>query len=197
MSAKTSYPEPPPGYQPALKFEYPKLKLQLLAVALIIVITPLLVLLTWFLQGRPGRFPLLIQGGLGDLTIVLLTIVATVFVHELIHGLAYQLLGYKVSYGVSLQLMAAYAGAFGQWQQRHHNILVALAPLLLLTLFLVPLLSSSQPGLVLIAFTALLFNTGGAVGDLYLVWRLLRWPAASLLYDVNTSTMLVFLPVSD
>jgi hypothetical protein len=166
-------------------------------VALIIVITPFLVLLTWFLQGRPGRFPLLIQGGLGDLTIVLLTVVATVFVHEWIHGLAYQLLGYKVSYGVSLQLMAAYAGAFGQWQQRRHNILVALAPLLLLTLFLVPLLSSSQPSLVLIAFTALLFNTGGAVGDLYLVWRLLRWPAASLLYDVNTSIMLVFLPVAD
>jgi hypothetical protein len=197
MTSKNSYPEPLPGYQPALKFEYPKLKLQLLAMVLIIVITPCLVVLTWLLQGKPGQFPLPIQPTFGDLMAVLATIIITVLVHELIHGLVYQLLGYKVTYGVSLQLMAAYAGAFGQWQQRHDNILVALAPLLLLTLLLIPLLGSSQPSLVLIAFTALLFNTGGAVGDLYLVWRLLRWPAASLLYDVNTSTMLVFLPVAD
>jgi hypothetical protein len=193
----TRYPDPLPGYRPALKFEYPKLKLQLMSVVLILVITPGLVILTWLLQGRPGRFPLPLQGNFGDLITVLVTIVVTVLIHELIHGLVYQLLGYKVSYGVSLQLMAAYAGAFGQWQQRRHNILVALAPLVLLTLLLVPLLSASQPKLVLIAFTALLFNTGGAVGDLYLVWRLLRWPAASLLYDVNISTMLVFLPVSE
>jgi hypothetical protein len=197
MTSKTNYPEPPPGYQPALKFEYPKLNLQLLAGGLIIVITPCLVVLTWLLQGRPGQFPLPIQPTFGDLMIVLATIIITILVHELIHGLVYQLLGYKVSYGVSLQLMAAYAGAFGQWQQRRHNILVALAPLVLLPLLLIPLLSVSQPTLVLIAFTALLFNTGGAVGDLYLVWRLLHWPATSLLYDVNTSTMLVFLPVTD
>ena len=196
-SCKTNYPDPPPGYQPALRFEYPKLQLQLAAVALIIIITPLLVVLTWLLQGRPGQFPLPIQPTFGDLMVVLATIMVTVLVHELIHGLVYQLLGYKVSYGVSLQLMAAYAGAFGQWQQRRHNILVALAPLVLLTLLLIPLLSVSQPTLVFIAFTALLFNIGGAVGDLYLVWRLLRWPATSLLYDVNTSTMLVFLPVSE
>jgi hypothetical protein len=197
MSVKTSYPEPLPGYQPALRFEYPKLQLQLVAIALIIVIAPLLVVLTWLLQGKPGQFPLPIQPTLGDLMTVLGTIIVIVLVHELIHGLVYQWLGYKVSYGVSLHLMAAYAGAFGQWQQRRHNILVALAPLLLLTLLLIPLLSASQPKLVLFAFTALLFNTGGAVGDLYLVWRLLRWPAASLLYDVNTSTMLVFLPVRE
>jgi hypothetical protein len=197
MTGEITYPDPPPGYQPALKFEYPKLKLQLIAVALIVDITPFLVFLTWLLQGKPGQFPLQIQGGLWDFMVVLLTIVATVVVHEWIHGLVYQLLGYKVSYGVSLRLMAAYAGAFGQWQQRRHNILVALAPLLFLTILLVPFLGSSQPGLVLIAFTALLFNTGGAVGDLYLVWRLLRWPAASILYDVNTTTMLVFLPGRD
>src|SRR5688572_10962999 len=100
----TSYPDPLPGYQPALKFEYPKLKLQLLAVALILVITPGLVILTWLLQGRPGRFPLPLQGDFGDLITVLGTIVVTVLVHELIHGLVYQWLGYKVSYGVSLQL---------------------------------------------------------------------------------------------
>src|SRR5262245_13659725 len=125
----THYPEPLPGYQPALRFEYPKLQLQLASVALIIIITPLLVVLTWLLQGKPGQFPLPIQPTFGDLMVVLATIIVTVLIHELIHGLVYQSLGYKVTYGVSLHLLAAYAGAFGQWQQRHHNILVALAPL--------------------------------------------------------------------
>src|SRR5262245_37557997 len=103
----TNYPEPLPGYQPALRFEYPKIQLQLAAIVFIIIITPLLVVLTCLLQGKPGQFPLPIQPTFGDLMTVLATIIVTILIHELIHGLVYQLLGYKVSYGVSLQLLAA------------------------------------------------------------------------------------------
>lgn len=194
MTNQIVYPTPLPGYQPAIRFEYPRLRLQLLAIGLIIGVTPVLLLITWLLQGRPGALPLAVSSGLWDLSLVLVTIIVTVIVHEGIHGLVYQLFGYKVSYGASLHLFAAYAGAFGQWQRRNHNIFVALAPLVLLTLFLIPGLSFAQPVVVLITFTALLFNIGGAVGDIYLAWYLWRLPRTTLLYDVDVSTMLIFLP---
>jgi Putative zincin peptidase len=188
-------PPPPTGYRPATHFRYPKLVLQVAAVVVLLITTPLLLMLTGFLQGGAGGIAFVANPR--DLGLAVLTVCITVVVHELIHGLAYQLFGYHVTYGASLQLMAAYAGAFGQWQRRDHNIVVALAPLLVLTALLLPLLASSSPTLVLVGFTALLFNTGGAVGDLYLAGRLLRLPRAALLYDVDPQTMLIFLPAEN
>ena len=187
----TSTPAPPQGYKPALPFEYPRLGLQVMAISLVIITLPLLFWLTWVLQGQTPVF----RFGLLELVIVLLTIATTVVLHELIHGLTYSLLGYKVSYGANLRLMAAYAAAFGQWQARGHNVIVALAPLLGLNGLFILLLTIPQPTLTLIAFSALLFNTSGAVGDLYLVWRLWRTPARTLLYDIDVKTMLIYEPV--
>jgi Putative zincin peptidase len=192
QTTSSPLPSPPPGYLPAAHFRYPKLALQVAAIVVLLVTTPLLLILTGFLHGWSGG--LTFVADLSDLGLVVLTILITVVVHELIHGLVYQLFGYRVTYGASLQLMAAYAGAFGQWQRRDHNIVVGLAPLLVLSVLLIPLLASSSPALVLVGFTALLFNTSGAVGDLYLAWRLLRLPRATLLYDVDPQTMLIFLP---
>ena len=45
-----------------------------------------------------------------------------------------------------------------------------------------------------VAVTALMMNTAGAVGDMYLAWRLLRMPRATLLYDKDVKTMLVYRP---
>lgn len=183
-------PTPPTGYQPAIHFEYPRLALQIGATVLVVVLLPVLFTLTWFLQGRIPLFRL----GWVELGLVILTIMATVLIHEWVHGLAFQLLGYKVTYGASLRLLAAYAAAFGQFQRRNHNLLVALAPLVMLTTLLVPLLAVPHHFLLLIVFTALLFNASGAVADLYLSWRLLRLPPTALLYDVDPKTMLIFLP---
>ena len=188
-----SYPVPPPGYQTAIPFQYPKIKLQIAAVGLLVITTPALIVITWLLQGRPASFTFILDGFL-ELVLVLVVVVATIVLHELVHGLTYQLLGYRVTYGVSIHLLAAYAGAFKQWQKRNHNILVALAPLVGLTPWLLWLLSLPQPIVVLLAFAALLFNIGGAVGDIYLAWRLLRLPRDTLLYDIDASTMLIFIP---
>jgi hypothetical protein len=185
-------PPPPAGYRPAERFRYPKVALQVAAIAVLLLATPLLLILTGFLQGRAGGITFV--ASVGDFALVVLTVVVTVVVHELVHGLAYQLFGYRVTYGASWQLMAAYAGAFGQWQRRNHNIIVALAPLLALNVLMLPLLASASSTLVLVGFAAILFNTGGAVGDIYLTWRLLRLPPASLLYDADPQTMLIYLP---
>ena len=165
--------------------------LQIAAIGLVIGLLPLLFWLTWLLQGNVLR----LEAGLGEFGIIIGTIIITVLVHEWVHGVVYWLLGYQVTYGASLRLMAAYAAAFEQFQQRSHNLLVALAPLIVINGTLLPLLAIPQPLVTLTVFTALLFNSSGAVADLYLTWRLLRLPRATLLYDVDPKTMLIFLPI--
>jgi hypothetical protein len=188
------FPQSPAGYQPALRFQYPKLKLQVAALAVLALIAPLLFLFVWVLHQQRGARPfVLVSGGL-DLLSMVITVLATTLVHELVHGAAYRLLGYRVTFGVSGHLLAAYAAAFDQWQTRDHNLVVALAPLVVLTAILVPVLAARNRVLVLVAVTALMMNTAGAVGDMYLVWHLLRMPRATLLYDIDAKTMLVYQP---
>lgn len=189
---KPTPPTPPPGYQAPQRFRYPTLALQAAAVALLVLAAPLLVWLSYALRGDTAAVPPVVE--IGAVLGLLGAILVTVLVHEWVHGLAYQLLGYRVSYGVSLHLGAAYAGAFGQWQRRTHNLLVALAPLLLLSPLLLLAVALGGPLLARLAFAALLFNISGAVGDLYLSYRLLRMPPAALLYDADPKTMWYALP---
>jgi hypothetical protein len=72
---------------------------------------------------------------------------------------------------------------------------VALAPLCVMTAALLPLLAVPIRAVVIVAFMMLVLNTGGAVGDLYLVWRLLRMPRGTLLYDVDTNNMFILEPL--
>lgn len=190
---EAALPIPPPGYAAPVRLVYPKAALQVMAISLLLLTTPVLLGVAWLLQGRPAGAPVVTT--VEDLGLVLLTILVTVVGHEWIHGFAYQLLGYRVTYGASLKLLAAYAAAFGQWQRRRDNLIVALAPLVVLTLALVPLLGVPNRVVVVVAFTALLFNTSGAVGDLYLAWRLLRLPRGTLLYDVDPTLMLIARPM--
>ena len=189
---KDRWPEQPAGYQPAVMLRYPRGKLQIAGLISLALVTPILFVIIGFLQSRsPEQVPLFTNSPI-DLLLVVLTVLVTITVHELIHGAAYRLLGYRVDYGVSVYLIAAYAGAFGQWIRRNHLIVTALAPLFVLTGLLFPLLAVQNHGVVLIAFTALIINTAGSVGDLYLVWRLSGMPRATLIYAVDIKTILVF-----
>jgi hypothetical protein len=190
-----AYPPPPEGYQAAELFQYPTIKLQLLSIAILVLLAPALFIITLVMQRNPKGEVFLFSFKAIDIVIVIATILLTLVLHELVHGLTYRLLGYKVRYGVSLRHLAAYAGVFGQWQKRDHNIIAALAPLVILAVLVFPLLGASNGSLVLIAFTLILINTAGASGDLYLTLRLLRMPRASLGYDVDVSTMLVYKPL--
>lgn len=129
-----------------------------------------------------------------DALFMFLIVILTVIVHEAIHGLVYIWLGYKVTYGLSGQLGAAFAAAFQQFQTRNHNLLVALGPLLVLTPLGLLLLTNSNLFIQRLGFTIALFNTGGAIGDIYLTWRLLRLPQDALLYDANEREMYILLP---
>ena len=188
-------PEPLAGYQPGFHARYPALAINLSAAALFCVAVPLLLYLTWVLQGRSptcAAFPFTAA----DAILLWLAAFVTAALHEWLHGRALRLCGYQPSYGIAWRILAAYAGAFGQFQRRNHALAVALTPLLVITAVALPLLAAAQHTVVVLAFAALLVNTSGAVGDLYLVWLLLRLPRHALLYDVDPRHTLVFLPHS-
>ncbi|MBN2394420.1 MAG: DUF3267 domain-containing protein [Anaerolineae bacterium] len=210
---------PPAGYRQPYRFTYPMLGLQIGALAMLLALVPFLGVLTWVLQGQPSladttsqltelldsldhlfsnssavltfgcAAALLIASIVVPLTIVVVTII----VHELIHGLAYRALGYRVSYGFYWKL-GCYAIAPCQFQQRRHNIVVALAPLVVITLVMAPLLAVQNILVVAIALLVLLLNTSAAAGDLYSTWWLLKTPPHTLLYDVDVNNSFVYAP---
>jgi hypothetical protein len=191
MAERASHPRPPTGYLPAEQYEYPKVKLQLGVLVVLAVGSLSLLRLTSLLQRQPLGAVIHIDGSAG-LVVCAATALAATTTHELAHGLAFRVLGYRVTYKVSAHPLTAYVAALGQWQARDHAILAALAPVVVLTLLLVPLLA--LPGLAVVGSVALTLNMGGAVGDLYRVWRLLRLPRRTLLYHVDVTTMLMYVP---
>jgi hypothetical protein len=188
-----SDPPPPPGYQPGYPFLYPKLALNVGSVLLFVMGAFLFTYVGWLLQGKPQEVRYWLT--VGEFFLVLVAMIAVLGVHELIHGSVARFLGYRVFYGINWQMPGVYAGMFGQFMLRDHNLLIALAPLLVIDTLLLPLLALPSRPIVLMSLVALVVNTAGAIGDLYSAWRLLRLSHQAQLYDVNPERMLVFEPL--
>ncbi len=189
------HPEPPTGYQPGYVVRYPVLTVCVISAAIFFVTLPLLVWLTWRLQGVSSHtfaLPLTIE----DSFEALAGSIATAGLHELIHIVVLRAYGYRTSYGIAWRQLAIYAAAFGQWQPRRHALLVTLAPLVVISALSLPLLTVADRSLVVLGFSALLTNTSGAAGDLFVAWLLLRLPRNSLVYDVDPTQMLIFVPTN-
>jgi len=199
----TLLPQTPDGYAPPVEFRYSMVAL--VAIVALVVPVALLVFGTLLRMGQGDALAALFRYETTDtgfsfsvplaLAVVFLaTVVVVTVLHELVHGLAFRLQGYEVSYGVVPQLGAVYAAAFHQFQLRDETRLVALAPLLVLDVLVLPLLFVPIPLLAFGAFVGLLLNTAGAAGDLYIVWRLQRYPPGTLTYDADVRHMYVFVP---
>lgn len=214
MSATERAPDPPKGesYVPPTRagycagtpFRYSALTLTLLSV----VVSPVaLVVFAWLATTTAGfetAFPFVVfeetaEGftfsvdGLGFGLVFVVSLVGTVVVHELVHGLAYRLLGFRVSFGAAPRLGAFYTAIFEQFQTRRQLAVAVLAPLVVLTPIGTLLLLVPGPHVPFVWF-ALVLNTGGAVGDLFVVWRLRQLPPGTLFYDVDAYTSYVYEP---
>ena len=193
-SSSTDDPTPPAGYQHAYVVRYPMLVLNLVSVVVFIILVPLLGVLAWRLHKAPLAFPVEVRLTLLDIPGGLVASIMTGVFHELIHGIVLRYYGYRASYGMAWRLFAAYAAAFGQFQRRDHAILNTLAPLVIISLIMFPLLAMPNHYAIIVAYSALLTNIPGAVGDLYMAWRLLRLPRQTLLYEVDPRQLLIFQP---
>ncbi|MBN2392469.1 MAG: DUF3267 domain-containing protein [Anaerolineae bacterium] len=124
-----------------------------------------------------------------------IAIVLTIVLHELFHGLALRAYGARPRYGVIWQEMMFYATAAGYAFRRNAYIVIALAPLVGLSLVGMGLLVLPQPGwLAWIIVICAALNVGSAIGDLWLVRVTLGYPTSAYIVDEKDG-LRVFMPV--
>ncbi|ODR83339.1 hypothetical protein BG842_10045 [Haladaptatus sp. W1] len=187
-------PSPPAGYCPPERFRYSSAFLALASLVAFVVSVVGFGALLWFLQGTPEGGS--VSFGFAGVVAVFLVCLATLVVHEAIHGLVFRWLGYRVSFGFAPHVPALYTAAFGQFVTRRDNLLTGVAPLVVITAVAVPLLAAPLP-VASVAYLVLLVNTSGAVGDVYMSWRLWRLPPETLFYDVDIEHSYAFEPAND
>ena len=110
-------------------------------------------------------------------------VIVTISLHEAIHGLTMRLFGARPIFGLDWKLGAAYATAPGYLFTRNQFILVALVPLVALTLIFLLILMFVPMSWRLVGVLALTFNVAGAAGDLWMARVLLPFPASALVMD--------------
>lgn len=105
-------------------------------------------------------------------------------VHEAIHGLVIAGLGGKPYFGAKLPL-ALYCGAKNQLFRRDQYLLIALAPLVVITLAAI-VLTLLAPVAASYVFFATVGNFSGAAGDVWSAQRVLNLPTDVLIEDTQT-----------
>lgn len=108
-------------------------------------------------------------------------IVTVVIMHEGIHGAAAVLFGHRPLFGLKPPLVYI---TFTTRIPKGHFMLIALAPLILLNGFFV--LLYTKTAFRLFADIAVVINTIGAVGDVWIVLKLLSAPKGALIQDTKT-----------
>jgi hypothetical protein len=124
-----------------------------------------------------------------DETRILLLVVSLVLVfvllsvHELCHGLVFQAFGVRPRYGVNLRKGVAYASAADHYFTRDAYLIVALAPIVLISIGTIILMGLTGGGLRFIVALMGTINAGSAVGDLWFVAVCLRHSRDLLVRD--------------
>lgn len=159
----------------------------LLNLAAVFIFIVCLMLLGWFLnRARPelvsGTFTF--TAGLLQVAGLFVSVLLMLLAHEAIHGFFFWT--FTCSKPVfALRPLYAYAAAPDWYIPARQYLIVALAPLVLIDAFgLLFILILPADWIPLLAFVVAL-NTGGAVGDMYIVARLLRLSVGSLAKDAG------------
>lgn len=125
-------------------------------------------------------------GGQTNVPLSLLCAVLVVLMlsfHELCHGLAFQAFGAHARYGVNFRKAVAYARADDYYLTRDAYIVVALAPLVVITIVTLICMALTGGGLRFIVGLMGMANAGGAIGDLWFTAVCLRYPRHLLVRD--------------
>lgn len=113
---------------------------------------------------------------------LIVTTAVTLVLHELVHGVFFWLFTRaRPRFGIGLTY--AYAAAPGWYIPRGRFLTTGLAPLIVLTaagLLVLPIVPYPAAILLLVA---LFVNAAGAIGDLYMVWRIVLAPRGVLIED--------------
>ncbi len=123
---------------------------------------------------------------------LLLAYVATLVVHELVHGVFFRLFGGAPKYGAGIThgLPYAYATSPGDRFLPHQMYQIAAAPLVLLTAAAVAT-GLLAPGLAAPAIVVVVGNVSGAVGDIWMMVQMRRFTSCSEVTFEDTRAGLV------
>jgi hypothetical protein len=117
------------------------------------------------------QIPSDLAGGLLWLLAALLIIFITMILHELVHGFFFWLFTKeRPQFGIGPGY--AYAAAPDWYFPKGKYLVVGLSPLVVLTVLGLAVIAFIPAGGVAILFLAIVFNAGGAVGDLYICMRI-------------------------
>jgi Putative zincin peptidase len=134
------------------------------------------------------------QGIIGLVGLLAITFVTTI-IHELVHGIAFVTFGGSPRYGLKVKyfLPLAYATSPGDIFRRNAFIVIILAPLLVIDAVSLLMLAIFPQAPWLIWVIA--FNTGGAIGDIWIAIQLLRCPKSIRVEDREES-IAIYAPVN-
>ncbi len=113
---------------------------------------------------------------------LLLTIVFVLMAHEGIHALFFWLFS-KQKPVVGFKGAYAYAAMPGWYFSRNQFLLIGISPLILITFFGILALAILPISWLNLVLVALIINTSGAVGDLFVVIWLLTKPTETFAHD--------------
>jgi hypothetical protein len=136
-----------------------------------------------FVQRLRGPISTAFSESLSPLVAVVVVLAVTFGAHEALHGLAIRWAGHHPRFGMKLHKGVIFATADGALFPRNHFIVIALAPLVGLTIvgmllmIIVPDTIGYYVGLIVV------LNAGGAVGDLWMTAAVLRYAQDSLVRD--------------
>jgi hypothetical protein len=144
---------------------------------------------------RVGRLPASFDFGLVELILIIAGILLALVVHELTHGMAMQRYGAKPKYGALWKQMMFYATAPGFAFARNNYIVIALAPLIFISILIVLGMWLLQ-GTLWVALLGIcgIMNASGAVGDMWITALVLRYPANAYIVDERDGVR-IFLPM--
>jgi len=121
---------------------------------------------------------------------IVLALVLVLFIHELVHGLFYwQFTGKCPAFGI--KGIFVYVNAPSEFYfPRNRYLIVGMGPLFLLTPIGLMLIVIVPEVVVQILMLFVAFNAAGAVGDLFMIARLLSYSPKTYLQDIGTSVLI-------
>ncbi|MBI5667227.1 MAG: DUF3267 domain-containing protein [Chloroflexi bacterium] len=114
---------------------------------------------------------------------LLLALLIVLPLHEWLHGQAIRWAGHRPRYGLLLSKGALYATADNALFPRDAYLVIALAPLVGITLLGMGLVVALPDSIGYYVALAVVFNAGSAIGDLWMAAVVLRYPRSALVRD--------------
>jgi hypothetical protein len=187
MPQQTPIHELPPGYREVryLAATEGRVLLWLNVFSLVPLVIALAGVGIWgaFVRRLRGSSPSLFWENIPWLVAVIIVIVLMIVLHEWIHGLAIRWMGYKPRYGINLAKGVFFATTDNGLFWRNQFIMVALAPLVIITLAGMALMIFTPDSLGYYIGLIVVMNAAGAIGDLWMAAVVSRYPDNALIRD--------------